>query len=86
MNPLLKHHTRKKYQQRRTMNNKSTKGNKMKNLSQESQEIIESLREEGFEDDQIAAAMCDGEYLGKEGISQKTSEEVYLYCDSVLVA
>ena len=39
-------------------------------------EIIATLTAEGFDHSQITDAMCDGEYLGTEGIDQATSEAV----------
>ena len=40
-------------------------------------EIVSRLRAEGYDDKQIADAMCDGQYLDQAQISQETAEEVY---------
>ena len=57
-------------------------GSEMKDLSKEAQEIIYDLLVEGFDNSQIKDAMCDGEYLKKEGINQEISEEIHSYLNN----
>lgn len=42
--------------------------------------VIVELEGKGFDRKQIADAMCDGEYLGKSGLTQDVVEEVYRIC------
>ena len=49
----------------------------MINKEDEMKQFIEDLRDQGFDDQQIADAMEDGEYLGKTGIDQETAEEIH---------
>jgi hypothetical protein len=44
------------------------------------QEIITDLTSQGFDREQIADAMCDGEYLLAEDIDENTAAEVYALC------
>ena len=46
-------------------------------MTEKAKKIIGELREDGFDDQQIADAMEDGEYLGKAGIDQETAEEIH---------
>lgn len=39
-------------------------------------EIYDDLRKQGFDDQQIADAACDGEWLGNEGIDEKTAGDL----------
>jgi hypothetical protein len=50
------------------------------NQEKAAQEIIKSLAEEGYDKGQIADAMCDGEYLGSQGITKSLAEKVYDLC------
>ena len=43
----------------------------------DAQAIIDDLKAQGFDSEQILAAMQDGEYLKSEGISQETAERVH---------
>lgn len=49
----------------------------MTDFTDAAQKIISDLREDGFTDGQIKAAMTDGEYLAKAGIDQDTAEEIF---------
>lgn len=42
-------------------------------------QLISDLKKDGFDDQQIIEAMCDGLYLLQAGIDQDTAEEVYNY-------
>jgi hypothetical protein len=42
--------------------------------------IIKEQLEAGFDIDQIADALCDGEWLKSEGITQEESEEAHSEC------
>lgn len=48
----------------------------MNEITTQANRIIEDLEAEGFDGQQIIDAMCDGEALGKSGISQEVAEEV----------
>jgi hypothetical protein len=52
----------------------------MKGRSMTAQEIISDLTSQGFDREQIADAMCDGEYLASEYIDENTAAEVYALC------
>lgn len=41
------------------------------------QQIVEDLRTEGYSDDQIKDALCDGEYLATTDFLQPDVEEAY---------
>jgi len=43
-------------------------------------QIIEDLKENGFDESQILDAMCDGSFLDSEGIDQETAEEIHEIC------
>jgi len=48
-----------------------------RSLSQLAQDTITDLRDDGFSDDQIVAAMCDGVAIRKLDLDQDTVEEIY---------
>ena len=48
--------------------------------NEKSTKIINSLLEDGYDWEQIAESMLDGEWLKSEGIDQETAEEIYDIC------
>jgi hypothetical protein len=48
-------------------------------ISREAKEILDGMRKDGFDDQQIMDAMKDGDFLEKSGISQGDSEDIYYF-------
>jgi len=54
----------------------------MEKLSKSEKHIIDHLLWAGITKEEIADAMCDGEYLKEEGITQTESENILEYCEN----
>lgn len=54
-----------------------TQTTKERKITYGAKETIELLRADGFDNEQIKDAMCDGQVLKDLNIDQETAEEIY---------